>query len=870
MAGSASARETEGGGSEASRPLAGRTVLGMPYSHMDWAWCFTRSWHHARYTAIFDEALRRAAEDSSFCLFVDSLAESLEPYFAERPESRSAWNELAAAGRVAVVGGQYANVRPATAPEEVFLRNLEIGRRTLARLLPAARPLGYANLDTGIGPSQLPQVLSLAGFRYLLAGRPEEGLAADGVPAVFRWRGADGRWVLVLVQHYGVCTDPFLELGGPDPARRERALGRLADRLLRQCAAGARTLGAILGADDMRYLRDPITDSPCDTARLLSEWARRHGACVRLATPDELARRLASQAEDLPCLAGPVDACDVAYNGPFGQSGLRELRDRTAAALVEAEAWDCLAAAAGASLPRLALGPAWRACLRAHAHATQYLFAEDAEELRLDLALACRQAQRAREAALERIAPAALPQDSPLCVLVNPLPWPRECTVSLPVLRTDFGIPGYRVRAVNGSPVPQQTLASPNRRRPGEWPVLVRVALPACGCRVLEVAPAAAEDAVSRGPAPLPLTGSLSAGSLTVAWEDGLLTGISSGETRLTASPGVSLLEPSCRPIQTRGWLTTAIGEPGLRLETTAMAQSEWGPLRWCLERVGRLGPHRLRQWFYLCPEGRVEVVTEIDYAPENAFFGLALPCPAGAALTASVPFGVEARKAAPAPAPGSGSQPPFERLVRGVFYARDWVRVESPPGCWALAVLEGDRYWLCRSEEERLEHLLMRATEPLSDGWEQFTAINRPGHLRFRHGLLLGKACDPAALSAFTDEARFPVRVRTARACALPDGLSLARVEGGTVRVLSWRRLGRETELRLVESAGQPAQVTLRLEGAQAGARLVDLRGRRLTGEAAEEDGPGRIRLPIGPWQIRTLRFRQSGRRGPEEHQGE
>ena len=61
--------------SAAPDPLAGKAILLLPYSHMDWAWCFSRRWHQARYTAIFDEALRLAAADPDFRLFVDSLAE---------------------------------------------------------------------------------------------------------------------------------------------------------------------------------------------------------------------------------------------------------------------------------------------------------------------------------------------------------------------------------------------------------------------------------------------------------------------------------------------------------------------------------------------------------------------------------------------------------------------------------------------------------------------------------------------------------------------------------------------------------------------------------------------------------------------------
>jgi|GEM_PF-3066180 len=855
------------GDTTAADGLAGRTVLILPYSHLDWAWCFSRYWHHARYTAILDEALARATADPGFCLFVDSLAEGLEPYFAARPEARTTWNRLLAMGRVAMVGGQYANLRPNTAPEELFLRNLEIGRQVLADILPAARPLGYANLDTAIGHSQLPQILSLAGFRYLLAGRSEEGLAADGLPAVFRWQAADGRSVLVLVQHYGACTGPLQCLDQEDVEGRTQAVRNLADRLRRQTDLGLNTAGAILGADDTRYLHDPVTDRAYDLPRILQEWTTQTGCTMAMATPDEFVMRLEAQPEHIPVRQGVLDQGDVGYNGPFGETGLRELRDRTAAALVEAELYDCLAAAGAPRTSRRAsLDPAWRTALRAQTHAAQYLFGEDADALRLDLALALRQAEEARETALAALAPGCLPQDSSRLALFSPLPWARTGVVAVPVTRIDFSVPGYRVEDTRGNPLLQQSLASPNRHRPGEWSILVHASLPPCGYQPLRLLPAAAEAAVRRGPETLPLSGSVSAGPTALTWTDGSLTRLEAPGGQLAATPGCALLEPVCRPVQVRGWLTTAVGNPRARLQPTGLMQSEWGPLRWCIERTASEGCHRLRQWFYLYADGRIEVVTDVDYGPDDVFFSLALPCPADASLTVSVPFGVEPRAASPTAEPSPGATaPPIERLIPGLFFARDWVRVTAPATTWALAVLEGDRYWLCRAPDMRLEHLLLRATQPVTDGWEQFTRMNRPGHLRSRHVLALGDACQPEALSRLTDEARFPVRSRGVREEACPERLSLARLDCDHVRLLSCRRLGREVEFRLVESAGRPATVTLEVRGALRQARLVDLRGVPLADATAENAGAHAVRFPVGPWQVRTLRCRWLPQAGAE-----
>jgi len=547
---------------QAADVLAGRTVLLLPYSHLDWAWCFSREWHEARYATIFDEALRMAAEDPGFCLFIDSLAEGFEPYLAARPEAREAWNRLVAAGRVAVVGGQYANLRPSTAPEELFIRNLEVGRQVLAELLPAARPCGYANLDTAIGHSQLPQILSLAGLTYMMVGRPEGGLLADGVPAVFRWQAATGHAILVLIQHYGVCTSPFLRLDGADAEVWAKAAGELKERLRAQAVLPVDVVYAIVGADDTRYLRNAIDDRPCDTRRVLHDWNTRQPSRLEFATPDEFVRRLLPQVSRLASRTGAVDQGDVGYNGPFGQNGLRELRDRTAAALVEAELYDSLASSVSRRPRRRdPLRTAWRQALRAQTHATQYLFSPDAEATRFALATALQTAVAAAESDRRRLAPRCLPQDSALVALHNPLPWPRAGVFAVPVKRTDFAVAGWRVESADGRPLPQQPLAPPNPYRPGEWDILVQTEAPAAGYRAVRLRPA--DSAVAqRRPEPLPPSGSVQAGPLRLAWRDGLLVGLESAVAVLDGTAATSLLEPLCRPAQVRGWLTTAVEAP--------------------------------------------------------------------------------------------------------------------------------------------------------------------------------------------------------------------------------------------------------------------------------------------------------------------
>jgi hypothetical protein len=357
-------------------------------------------------------------------------------------------------------------------------------------------------------------------------------------------------------------------------------------------------------------------------------------------------------------------------------------------------------------------------------------------------------------------------------------------------------------------------------------------------------------------PRELPPDGETRAGPLTLTWADRHLTAVTRGEARLQVSSSAAFLEPVSYVADLRGWMTTALSGPARRMPFSTLRQTEFGPLRWCFERWGAMGPNHIMQRIHVYDDGRVACETRINHGVEACCFGLALPCDRGAALRASIPFGVEARDLdAVTYRPRETSSRMIERLIPGLFFARDWVSATDSGIARALVVLDGDRYWYRPPGEDVLVHLLLRSMPPVTDGWERYAAMDRAGSLSFRHVLCFGqRAGDAVALSRIADEARFPTRVDYAAAEPAPEPWEGIVLAPDHVRWLACRALGSEIEMRVVEAAGRPASVHLQIAADIAAARLTDLRGETLPDPVTVA---GReIRFDTRAWQIRTVRL--------------
>jgi hypothetical protein len=629
--------------------------------------------------------------------------------------------------------------------------------------------------------------------------------------------------------------------------------------LAAQAAGPAETLCAFCSEDDTRPDRAARSDEPLDLARVMREWNRDEDCEMVPGTPDHFGRALEACRQELPRVEGTVEPTDVNYNGPFCAEALRPRRDAAAAELVEAGMYAAFSGQESSQGETDELGRAWRLALRAQSHGVQYLFAEDLEEIRRDLAAARRTAGKVRTRSLRSLARVALPQDAGSMTLFSCHARRPSTLVRVHVLRTDLQVAGYRLTDESGVPLPQQALELCDPAKPHEWDLLVDCPLPQFGSRSLRIEPLA-ERAFAEAAEP-DRDGRVSAGPWTVSWDAGRLAEIEGGGCRLAASEGASILEPLFHSAETRGWMTTAVDPAAERPGVDALRQVEFGPLRWRFERSAAARGHRVFQTIDFLADGGIEVSTEVDFAVDSCYVGLALPCARGSRLTASVPFGVEERDLdRTVYSDDTRGARSIERLVPGMFYARDWVRARSDESPYALVVLDGDRYWYRPAGGGCLEHFLLRVARPAREGWERYTRLHGAGRAAFRHALVLGPAADDdARLSHVADAARFPVRAEYTAGGPAPRHEWL-RVEPGHLRVTSCREVNGELEIRLVEAGGRAARAEVTLDREIEAARLTDFQGSPLE-EGPERSGT-RISFPIGAWQIRTLRM--TLRRGP------
>ncbi len=835
------------------KKLKGKKILLMPYTHTDWAWCFHRSWHESRYTLIFDETLDLAEKDPAFCFFMDATCESLEDYFRIRPRALKRWRKLMDSGRFTLTAGHYANIRPTTAPEETYIRNIEEGKQVLKEWFPGFTARGFANLDTAIGHCQLPQVLRMAGYEYTMGGRPELLLEMEGKPKFFRWKGLDGSEILTCIQHYGILYEQLKAMSESQGRELEEIRQEFLADISRHADIQAEAMFVIISMDDGRPFRHHITDQPFDPKKSILEWNRDEDSEMAVSTPDQFFQTIRKDIKKLPVVSGEIDPADVGYNGPFGAPALRCLRDRSAALLVEAEIYSAFASGKSLSWPANELRQAWRRVLHAQTHGVQFLFSDDIDAMRLDLLNACDTAKEIRRNALAKLLPPALPQDTDTVSVISSRPQPTREIVSIPIQRVDFEVGGYELRTPSGRRPVQQAVESCNPRRPGEWSLLVKANVPACGAASykLHAAPKAsfAEQTECKPDS------RMSCGPWNLTWKEHHLRSIALKKDRIRASAFSSILEPMLLECEHIGWRTTEIQSHPQRTAFTSLCMIESGPLRWRFQRQGILRNHDIFQDIFLDADGRLIVDTEINCGPDQGYFVLGMPCRKKAGLRASIPFGVEKRDLdAIQYTRDTNRGRSIERQMPGLFYARDWVQCTDTKQHYSLAVLDGDRYWLKPPGTSGLVHLLLRITRPFREGWERYSQMAQPGCARFRHALILGsQAKSLSALSRIADQARFPLRFQySAVKKELNEQLS---IQPASLRMLCFRKVSNETEIRIVESRGQSVQAAIRLDRKPRSARLTDLDGNDLKDKVQIKGNE--IHFAVNKWQIRNIRIR-------------
>lgn len=845
---------------------AGGTFCIVPYCHPDFAWTHHREWHEERYAVSTCDALDLMSEHERFRFCMEPWIDHVQPFLERCPDRVEELRRRLNSRQMGVKAFTLTSPRPATCPDETFLRNMILGRRKYSEFAPDADLSVMACPDVGIGHSQMPQVVKLAGAAMYRGWRSDSAFSYIGVPREFIWRGLDGSEIITSRGCYGGLIDPN-QVPDDFADRWDEVVNGLFAGELAKCMENSHigTWWVAQGMDDARPLRAAASDKLMPILELVAAWNEREAGHMVLATPNEYRERL--QSEDLPPWDGVIDQVDVAYNsGWHGQRGLWRLRQQMDTALVTAERACALARLAGATNVADApeLEELWVEAVRIASHALQWVFEKDWEWINSRAGYALRQIKETGEkavAGLSGIGRSAAGR-RPI-VLFNPLPYPREEIVQAPWVQPRLDVGGHAVFDADGAEVPVQLGEQAGELwgdRVVEAPLIFRARVPAMGCAVYEVddkpldesSASVSRDVADNGKLQLQLSQrglqSVTDPCIGLCWQAPL--GSCIGDCRLfEMGEGVLHIGP-------------ITGELSGREGTGQWVLS--GPLRWVYRWETQFHGQRVRQDVILDDDARhIDFITRVFCSGANGFFALCFDMPIQGQMHVDVPFGVEPRDLSDEP---YAMDLPMgfhniERHRKNQMWARTFASISDGNNGLTLITADGDKYWTWDAETGQLRHILftpLRDVGP-AEGWEADTTKDRLalGWHEFRHRLVF-HAGDwrSADMCRESDRLRMPLQVvkplgEAAEAGACP-GQELLAIQPANVRLSAFHECDEGYVLRVYESAGVDTEAAIRLPAEFQQASCVDLNLAPMDGRADLEGD--RLVMQLAPWQIATV----------------
>lgn len=432
-----------------------RNIHCVPYVHADHAWTNSRQWHIKRYVEGMVRVLDYMKENPDYTFMIDNVLHYyavIERFLPERVEEI---RQRVREGRICIVNGGMALARPYNYGDELYLRNVVEGRKALQERFPEAEIFLFLNADTGVGHSQMPQLLAKTGHKHYRFFRPENALDHSGVPREFIWKGLDGTAIVATRGYYGSflegdCCDERHTSWDEKKAAfvKEELEGRLP-------YTETEELFLNIGSDDT-YPQRNVCDNEADITEFMREWNAHEPSRMFYSTPR--AYHDAVTAKPLPVWEGPCDPVDLFYNSPVrSQLALTRLRFETERLLLQAERLQVILTELGGTVEEETLTRLWELLFTFSGHAMQSLLKEDYQEMleRAGLAI-CKARLYVRELLLQ-IAHQAGSDRPNTYVLINPEPYARWETVEL-LITTPEHVRGLRLYDQDGQALEYQIL----------------------------------------------------------------------------------------------------------------------------------------------------------------------------------------------------------------------------------------------------------------------------------------------------------------------------------------------------------------------------------------------------------------------------
>ena len=151
------------------------------------------------------QVLRLMKEFPEYTFTLDQVC-LVKPFLERYPEEAAAFRRFVAEGRLAIVGGMDVMPDVVKPGGEMFVRQVQYGKRYFREALGVEVTTGWL-LDTFGHHSQIPQLLRQAGFQSFWFCR---GVPREETPAEFLWQGLDGTSIQAfwLPFSYGLFYGP--------------------------------------------------------------------------------------------------------------------------------------------------------------------------------------------------------------------------------------------------------------------------------------------------------------------------------------------------------------------------------------------------------------------------------------------------------------------------------------------------------------------------------------------------------------------------------------------------------------------------------------------------------------------------------------
>jgi len=703
--------------------------------HGEYAWMHTRLWHKLRYILVFQEVLE-LLEKTEFKWYLENYRTQLHVFLNEYPGAKKKLRRFVRSGKLAICG-DFTSIRPNMVGEETIVRNFILGKEILERYFPGVKIEVNADYgDVSMWNSQMPQLLTLSGYKYILGGRPGDALDIKGIPEEFLWVGLDGSQVICCRKALTAINHPsdIQDYKNDWKNSRKKILTPLKKRVRKTPFVPAYFISH--GGDDTRPLKWGGDDSPVDIAGFLKEWNSREEIPLKFGTPDEYFEKIERVRSKLLQVREVIDPCDVCFNASFGGSkGLWSLRRQIDEAICKAEFFSCLAADFGLSYPEKEIEKLWKELLTICSHATQWLFQKDFGRIYQAAITTKFKADNIRKKALETIANNIKLSNNDRVLVFNPLPWPSEKIVKIQLCFPEGAPESWQLFDANGRKLCFQVTNKMSGWgfRNLEYELFTKLQLPGLGYNTITVKESRqkAVTCSSRKQA-------LENRYFKIEFQDG------SWKSILHKQTGHLLRYVTFKFYKVNPDFYLHVGKI-LKVEEINWKKGEMeetGPLVYSCKSTGLIGRNSIvLQTTIYREEPVIEFQTEILWSGGNGFLTLEMEVPVKGKMLADIPFGLEKRELQKEPYDETETTYMIDRKRKGMFFSRSFVLFQKGEYSFAFVSHNGDRYYIYDEKKGILKHILINSIA-YEKNWEKDVNQERKcqGVHRFKNSCLFLK----------------------------------------------------------------------------------------------------------------------------------